>query len=86
MDHKLIMENWRRFVDESEDMDPELVEEGLKELAASLVIGNGDTSYTLPTTRADASDKVLTSDASGGVTWETPSGGGGGGVGGRILG
>ena len=48
--------------------------------AASLVIGNGDTSYTLPTTRADASNKVLTSDASGGVTWETPSGGGGGGV------
>ena len=41
MDHKLIMENWRRFVDESEDMDPELVEEGLKELAASLVIGLG---------------------------------------------
>ena len=41
MDHKLIMENWRRFVEESEDMDPELVEEGLKELAASLVIGLG---------------------------------------------
>ena len=41
MDHKLIMENWRRFVDESEDMDPELVEEGLKELVASLVIGAG---------------------------------------------
>jgi len=41
MEHKLIMENWRKFVEGSDDVDPELLEEGFKEIATALLFGIG---------------------------------------------
>jgi hypothetical protein len=41
MEHKLIMENWRKFVGGSDDIDPELLEEGFKETVAALLFGIG---------------------------------------------